>query len=335
MSLYKRNGIWWLDTTINGERHRVSTNTVSKSEANLFEKEYRKGVIGGKVLPNKSIKVGLTLEDALDRAYRTSWKDNKALRSYITIGKQLEELIGGKVLLKEISSKTVAKLKDDLIKQKIAPATVNRKLATLSSLMNIARREWEEIDSIPNFQRLPERNARTRVLTPDEEAEAITWFQSNEPAMADLVTVLVDTGIRLGEAINMRPEHVDFERNFVRIFKTKNNRPRSVPLTNRVMQILKQRRESESTIFPEYPTTFAAIYRWTKMSEAIGKQDDKEYVLHALRHTCATRLLEAGVDVYTVKEWLGHEVIETTLRYAKMTNLKLNDALNKLQGVRR
>ena len=59
--------------------------------------------------------------------------------------------------------------------------------------------------------------------------------------------------------------------------------------------------------------------------------DDPEFVLHTFRHTCATRLLEAGVDIYTVKEWLGHKTIETTLRYAKMTNMKLNQAKDLLE----
>lgn len=334
MSLYKRNGIWWLDISVDGERRRVSTNSDSKSIANKFEREYRAGVIGGEIPSNISTKGGLTLADAFDRAYRTSWREHKDLTGYITNGKQLEQLLGGKVLLKTITSKTIAKLKEDLMGMNYAPATVNNKMACLSSLLHIACDEWEELDAVPTFKRLKTRNQRMRTISPAEEAEAITWFMENgEPLMADLVVLLVDTGMRLGEAMRITPSHIDFKRKFLRVFKTKNDEARSVPLTDRVIGVLNKLKDNEELIFSEWDRD-GATYRWTKMSEKVGKKDDKEYVLHALRHTCATRLLEAGVDIYTVKEWLGHKDINTTMRYAKMTNLKLNEALTKLEGAR-
>lgn len=331
MKLYNRDGIWWLDVTLEGKRLRVSTKKVSKTEANLFAKEYLAGVIGGKKPSNTYAKEGLTLEEALDRAYRTNWRTHKDLSGYISNGKHITELLGGKVLLKTITSKTVAKLREDFLALNLKPATVNNKMAVLSSLMNIACSEWEEIDVVPTFKRFKTNNARTRLVSVAEEQEAINWFRSNgESTMADLVIVLIDTGMRLSESLRIKPADVDFERKFLRVLKSKNDEPRSVPLTERVMAVLNSRMQNDP-LFSDM-TDHGASHRWVKMTKFTGKDDDKEYVLHALRHTCATRLLESGVDIYTVKEWLGHKDINTTMRYAKMTNMKLRDALTKFEA---
>ena len=66
------------------------------------------------------------------------------------------------------------------------------------------------------------------------------------------------------------------------------------------------------------------------MREAIGLGDDKQFVIHTLRHTCATRLLGSGVDIRTVMQWMGHSSIEQTQRYAHFIPSKLDDAADAL-----
>jgi integrase len=68
---------------------------------------------------------------------------------------------------------------------------------------------------------------------------------------------------------------------------------------------------------------------WTR--KEMGFSDDPEFVLHALRHTIATRLIDKGIDLYTVKEWLGHSTIQVTERYAHLNPVKLAHAANVLK----
>ena len=332
MTLYLRENIWWLDVTVQGERYRLSTEHGKKKAALQFEKDFVRMVNGGEVLPYKPTKEpfsikGLTLGDALDKALRTSWADHKDWSGYNGISKQLKQLVGGDVLLVNISSTTIAKLKEDLMSSDLANATINRKMAVLSSLLNVAKDEWDIQINIPTFKLLPERNARTRVFTVEEEEKMFAYWREHKPEMAALLVVLMDTGCRLSEALRITGKDV-MDSGFVRLNRTKNDEGRGIPMTDRVKSILGTLAH-DSGAFPSL-TKNIACKAMQDFREA-HYIEDPEWVLHTCRHTCATRLLEAGVDIYTVKEWLGHKSIETTLRYAKMTNMKLNQAKDLLE----
>lgn len=335
MKLYLRDDYWYLDATIEGQRKRISLDTSSKRIAKLKARELLAGVNGGVLLSIDSTKVAsavseMTLGTALDRALRTTWDGNKDWKGYQTIAKQLKALVGGDVLLKTISGSTIALLKEELMGQELANATINRKLAVLSSVMHIAKDEWDVPLTIPTFKLLPERNARTRVFTFDEEDLMLNYWKETKPEMADLFTVLMDTGCRVSEALRITGRDVS-ESGFVRINRTKNDEGRGIPMTDRVKSILGTLAH-DSGAFPSLNKNIAC-----KLMQDFREAhyiEDPEWVLHTCRHTCATRLLEAGVDIYTVKEWLGHKTIETTLRYAKMTNMKLNQAKDLLEARR-
>ena len=332
MKLYLRDDYWYLDATIEGQRKRISLDTSSKREAKAKAKGLLAGVNGGEVLSFSSTKVAsvvseLTLGSALDRALRTTWDGNKDWSGYNTIAKQLKALVGGDVLLKTISGSTIALLKEDLMGKELANATINRKLAVLSSVMHIAKDEWDVPLTIPAFKLLPERNARTRVFTVAEEEKMLAYWREVKPEMADLVVILFDTGCRLSEALKITGKDV-MDSGFVRLNRTKNDEGRGIPMTDRVKSILGTLAH-DSGAFPSL-TKNIACKAMQDFREA-HYIEDPEWVLHTCRHTCATRLLEAGVDIYTVKEWLGHKSIETTLRYAKMTNMKLNQAKDLLE----
>ena len=67
------------------------------------------------------------------------------------------------------------------------------------------------------------------------------------------------------------------------------------------------------------------------MREALGETVDKEFVFYITRHTCASRLVQRGQDLFVVKEWMGHKNIEMTMRYAKLTPTNMLDARNALE----
>ncbi len=140
---------------------------------------------------------------------------------------------------------------------------------------------------------------------------------------------LVDTGMRLSELLDLRYEDVNFTSNLISIWVNKGDRPRSIPMTGRVRTILEERHINNSKPFIITVDETERAWQWVRAK--IGLEGDSEFVIHALRHTCASRLVNAGVDLYVVKEWLGHSTIQITEKYAHLNPVKLVHAVEALE----
>ena len=208
-------------------------------------------------------------------------------------------------------------------------STVNRKLACVSKLMRKHYRAGK-IDRLPDFQKLPERNGRIRFLSRDEEMFLFAALDVQDETFGNLGRFLIDTGARIGEAINLR--WPDIHEKTATFWETKAHTPRSVPLTNRVLQVLESQRSFPAGPFASvrYPNFRNA---WLKARKKVGLSSDPQVVPHILRHTCASRLAQSGVDIKRIQEFLGHRTLAMTLRYAHLAPRHLDvcaEALNKL-----
>jgi site-specific recombinase XerD len=92
-----------------------------------------------------------------------------------------------------------------------------------------------------------------------------------------------------------------------------------------------ERRKTNKAVKPFTIDRDQAENAWTWVRKTMGLSGDKEFVMHALRHTTATRLIDKGIDLYTVKEWLGHSTVQVTERYAHLNPSKLAHAASVLE----
>lgn len=207
-------------------------------------------------------------------------------------------------------------------------STINRKMACLSKLLRKHQR-LGEIDRLPDFQKLPERNGRIRFLSRDEEAFLFAGLDSIDTAYGNLARFLVDSGARVGEALSL--SWPDIHQNTATFWETKANTPRSVPLTRRAMRVLESQRPGNRR--GPFARIRYANFRnaWGKARKKAGLAGDPQIVPHILRHTCASRLAQSGVDIKRIQEFLGHKTLAMTLRYAHLAPRHLDvcaDALN-------
>jgi len=136
-----------------------------------------------------------------------------------------------------------------------------------------------------------------------------------------LFAVIYDCGLRISEAINLRIEDVDFDRQMLHIRQSKYKKDRYVPISSLTLKGL---RNYLKTSCPK-GWLFNGKIRGTQMSRggirhafrAVIKKTDikKEVCIHTLRHSYATHLLEMGLDIVSVKNQLGHAEIATTMMY--------------------
>jgi integrase len=217
---------------------------------------------------------------------------------------------------------------DDMVDRLIASlrnrgnsnATINRKMAALSKLLRKAYK-MGDIHSLPEFRRQKENAGRIRFLEPEEEARLFEAIRIRNELYSRFCIFLVDTGARLGEGIGLRWADVRTAR--ATFWITKSGRSRSVPLTARAMAAVKASGRHGSGPFNEIDQ---AKFRadWNKAKEEVGLGNDPDVVPHVLRHTCASRLVQGGVDLRRVQTWLGHQTLQMTMRYAHLASHDLD-----------
>jgi integrase len=171
---------------------------------------------------------------------------------------------------------------------------------------------------MPEFQWQDEDNGRIRYLTQDEEYRLIATLRAlGFEEVADLCVVAVDTGCRRGELLSAARDQLDGK--WLRLWKTKNGTPRSVPLSGRAQAILQAR-------LPFSVKDYNLRWAWDRAKLAMGLSGDDDFVFHCLRHTCATRLVELGANLRVIQAFMGHRAIQTTIRYAHVNDEMLAKA---------
>ncbi len=207
-------------------------------------------------------------------------------------------------------------------------ATINRKLAIIYKLLRKAH-SMGIISRVPTYLRLRENNARVRFLTPEEEEALFSAIRSRSEDHFRLCIFLIDSGARVGEALSIKWQ--DINSNSVTFWITKSGKSRTVPLTQRAKDALLSGRERGRTGPFSMIDYQRFLYDWRAARKAVGLGGDQQVVPHILRHTCASRLVQAGIDLRRVQTFLGHQTIQMTLRYAHLATADLDQCALALE----
>lgn len=173
-----------------------------------------------------------------------------------------------------------------------------------------------QIPLAPAPQRLPE------ILSREELARL--FAAACHAKARSFLMVAYGTGLRLSEMCRLRAEHIDShaDRMCIRVEQGKGAKDRYVPLADDVLQLLRSRWRAARPgpwLFgalrePAQPLGGKIAQRWYYAACAHASIT-KHGGIHTLRHAYATHLLEAGYDLYSLQQWLGHGHISTTMRY--------------------
>jgi integrase len=320
---------WYIKVSINGKRHiqkvgpqkRQAEKVLGQAQTELFQKKFFLPEVDDTPL----------ISDALETTWKRKWKNNKSgERSRRNVEMIIE--ITGDIHLSQFDESVYDSLVETLEDRGIEQATVNRYRAALRTVLRRAKANYDFIEmATEDLQRI-------RVISREEEAtimrlldeRTFSGLQAHYPEMLDLMPCLIDTGTRTSEMLKLPWQDVDFETGLITIWQNKTARPRSIPMTKRVKEILSRRKKTN----PDQPWSFTLwqvdkIWKWIR--NELGLQEDRSFRCYCTRHTCATRLVAAGVDIYTVMKWLGHSTVKMTERYAHLDPALLRDAANALE----
>jgi integrase len=221
----------------------------------------------------------------------------------------------------------------------LKPSTINRELATLSHLLNKAA-EWEWIERSAAKIRLFKEGAGRIIYLTVGQAHALLEAAKRDQNRQIYPFILIGlrTGMRKSEILSIRREHIDLAARSIYIPHAKAG-ARVQPISSDLAVFLSGYIE---TLPPGSPWLFPSVATRHGHTVDIRKPfvrsviaaglDPKQVVLHTLRHTAITHLVQAGVDLPTVKRISGHKTLAMVERYAHQSGTHIANALEKLDA---
>ena len=259
----------------------------------------------------------MTLKELLRTCAHPLWKGLSYERTAYRNVEEFIEVVGN-LDIREVKTVTLDAWYQAQNAKGIKGSTINRKLVNIHQVLKFAMdREW--IDRLPVLKWNQESEGRVRWLEADEEQKMFALLdQWGEHEFSKFIRLLIETGMRRGELLALKPQNI--QGRWIRIWKNKTKTPRSVPLTDTAMECLEG--------FSGWSIDIKDLRRvWDKLRQEMGLREDPEFVLHTLRHTTATRLLKKTKDITKVQKLLGHKKLQTTMRYAHISDEDLLNAV--------
>lgn len=229
----------------------------------------------------------------------------------------------GNIPLRRFNSMILEQFQTDRLSMGKKPATVNRLIATISHMFTKAV-EWDMVEEetlkrIRKVKLLPENNRRLRYLSTEECQRLIDLCDSH---LKPIVITALNTGMRKDEILGLKWDNVDLKAGFILLNQdqTKNSERKEIHISPTFLETLKTLPKREDVPHVFYNPLTGKRYDNVKRSfnTALKRAGIKDFRFHDLRHTFASHLVMAGIDITTVKELLGHKDLKMTLRYSHL-----------------
>lgn len=321
----KDSRFWWIDATLpDGQRICRSTKTEDRQQAEAYLAKLRHEVFQSAYL---GIKPKRTWQAAVVR-YLAVKVNLRSIEDVRRICRFLDSYLG-QLTLDQINGDVVWSIVQGELGKGNKPATVNRYLATVRSLLRMARDEWQWIDSFPKIRMLGGEVERDRWLTREEADKLLAVCPEH---LAALVRFALATGCRAREITGLEWERVDLDRQTAWLNQTKNGTPRGVPLNKDALEVLQVQQGKHK----QFCFTFKGKpIRW-QVSDKIWRRAVKEAGIldlrfHDLRHTWASWHRQAGTSCDELKDLGGWKSRSMVDRYAKFATEHLAAAAARIE----
>jgi len=351
-NIFSKDGEWFLDFTFKGKRIRqfggatkeAARNALAKLRVERLEEKLGLRPAEGPA-PIPFDKFADEFLEVYSKQNKRSWKRDEILLNNLKRhfkGSSLQSIGAEQVERFKAQRKTeMVEYFKATKKTPVKPATINREITCLKTLFNKAV-EWGRIESNPIrlVKKFKEPPAKDRILS---AAEAQRLIENASESIRPVLLIALHTGMRRGEILGLKWANVDAARGFIFIEDSKSGRSRKVPMSAAVLDVLRKLPRDSDFVFynPETKRPIQDVKNAFKKACRLAKKDsdDKDdpgivgLRFHDLRHTAASKMIEAGVDLVTVSKILGHASIQMTMRYAHPTPENMRRAVERLAEI--
>jgi len=330
MAVFKKNGNWWIDCYVEGQRVRRKVGP-NKRTAELAEKNLKVRAAKGEWLGIKHIR-RITFETFCQEFLsKPAGRAPRTVKSYKQICNQHLIPYFGTRYLVNIRPKHV----EDYVQERVGiaqPSTVNNELRRLKALLNAAVR-WDYLKDSParGVKPLPLPEKEPPYMTQDQVSEL---YPACRGWIHTFVAIGLNTGLRLSEILALAWEDIDLMNGVLKVrsddaFTTKSRRNREIPINRFLHRVLNK--APRHITCPHIIFTSGGRSADPKLAHKRFKHALKcaglptKFRIHDMRHTFGTTLAANGVDIRTIMELMGHANIQTTQQY-------LHAAPNRMKG---
>jgi integrase len=324
MGIYKKGNVYWMIKQYRGKKVERSLDTSAKRVAEERYSKVVSEIIDGSYFQRQYSDITFM---ELKEKYMVKYQKQRDLNTL----KRLTPYFGN-MRLSEITAETVEDYILFRANEGAKPATIYQEFSLGRRIFNVARRKWKWISANPfsdvTFTELQEMdNARERFLTVEEEMLLVA--NATPAYLCDIIIFALHTGCRRGEILACRwKEHIDMQRRTVAIRASKGGKQKVIPMSQTLYRMLLRRSKVNNISGRLFPYEMTAVK--DAFERAVRKSKIEDLHFHDLRHTFATRLVQSGVDLYTISRLMGHRSLKMTERYAHHCPASLTPSIKAL-----
>jgi site-specific recombinase XerD len=334
--IYERelgSDVWWIryaDATGKIRREKAGP----KGTAIMLYQKRKTEILQGKKLPESLRQRTASFAELVQDTLAYSKANKRSYQDDVYRMKRLEGWFGERPADSVTPREIGREFSNAADQEGLAPATLNRYKALLSLTYRLGIENGKVSANPARFvKHRRENNSRIRWLSKDEETKLRTQIKKDAPEHMPEFDFALNTGLRLGEMYKLKWEDIKLEQRLVTVPLSKNGEPRHVPLNSPALAALEtlkgQKLVGGPVFLNAHGERLTSPRYWFEPVVEAAKLET--FTWHCLRHTFASRLVMAGVDLRTVQELLGHKSIQMTCRYAHLAPMHLMAAVEKLQ----
>jgi integrase len=260
---------------------------------------------------------------------------------------QILRLLKPTTYLCDITTPTIAAFRDERLREGVGASKIRSEIALISCLFKFAIQEkgfnLENPVGPGKMWRPPAPRGKIDSLTEEEIRRFLDECRlSRNNRLAAYVAVLLNTGMRPGEAAQLRVKDIDMVRRSIHLEETKNGTSRDIPLTKTAfLQIspLVTGRDLQEFVFysgkvlPKVLSDRPAQMFRESFDKAAARAGVDRITRHGMRHTAATHMLKNKIPLRTIAEVLGHKTLQMAMKYTHPDEDELRAAVDTLDGL--